>query len=344
MGQGLWRVARNQQLQQEYGEQWDAGPGLDGDPQYLGMEMGANPGQAPPSPGVGDLSGGPLPPHPHPRRHHQHCQGADIYQLLRARRGKEQKCFIDLEMLPPELSITILSYLNATDLCLASCVWQDLGHDEYLWQGLCKSTWGHCSIYNRRLPYGISYRRLYMMLDEGSLTFNANHQEGISYFMSKGILVDHPKELAKFIFCTRTLNWKMLRVYLDERRDVLDELVTLHNFSNQFLPNALRDFFRHIHAPEERGEYLETLITKFSHRFCACNPALVREVGLSPDAVYVLCYSLILLSIDLTSPHVKNKMSKREFIRNTRRAAQNISEDFVGHLYDNIYLIGHVAA
>lgn len=62
------------------------------------------------------------------------------------------------------------------------------------------------------------------------------------------------------------------------------------------------------------------------------------------DAVYVLCYSLILLSIDLTSPHVKNKMSKREFIRNTRRAAQNISEDFVGHLYDNIYLIGHVAA
>lgn len=63
-----------------------------------------------------------------------------------------------------------------------------------------------------------------------------------------------------------------------------------------------------------------------------------------PDAVYVLCYSLILLSIDLTSPHVKNKMSKREFIRNTRRAAQNISEDFVGHLYDNIYLIGHVAA
>ena len=65
---------------------------------------------------------------------------------------------------------------------------------------------------------------------------------------------------------------------------------------------------------------------------------------LSADAVYVLCYSLILLSIDLTSPHVKNKMSKREFIRNTRRAAHNVSDDFVGHLYDNIYLIGHVAA
>lgn len=70
--------------------------------------------------------------------------------------------------------------------------------------------------------------------------------------------------------------------FYSTRRDVLDDLVTLHNFRNQFLPNALREFFRHIHAPEERGEYLETLITKFSHRFCACNPDLMRELGLSP--------------------------------------------------------------
>ncbi|XP_054846615.1 F-box only protein 8 isoform X3 [Eublepharis macularius] len=296
MGQGLWRVARNQQLQQ----QGYTGQG------YLSREhsrrIAAN--------NVSNAN------------HRKHAQGGiDIYHLLKTRKSKEQEGFINLEMLPPELSFTILSYLNATDLCLASCVWQDLANDELLWQG-----------------------KLYMQLDEGSLTFNANPEEGVNYFMSKGILDDSPKEIAKFIFCTRTLNWKKLRIYLDERRDVLDDLVTLHNFRNQFLPNALREFFKHIHAPEERGEYLETLITKFSHRFCACNPDLMRELGLSPDAVYVLCYSLILLSIDLTSPHVKNKMSKREFIRNTRRAAQNISEDFVGHLYDNIYLIGHVAA
>uniref|UniRef100_A0A7N5JSP8 F-box protein 8 n=1 Tax=Ailuropoda melanoleuca TaxID=9646 RepID=A0A7N5JSP8_AILME len=278
MGQGLWRVARNQQLQQEgYSEQG-----------YLSREqsrrMAAN--------NISNTS------------HRKQVQGGiDIYHLLK-----------------------------------------DLANDELLWQGLCKSTWGHCSIYNKNPPLGFSFRKLYMQLDEGSLTFNANPEEGVNYFMSKGILDDSSKEIAKFIFCTRTLNWKKLRIYLDERRDVLDDLVTLHNFRNQFLPNALREFFRHIHAPEERGEYLETLITKFSHRFCACNPDLMRELGLSPDAVYVLCYSLILLSIDLTSPHVKNKMSKREFIRNTRRAAQNISEDFVGHLYDNIYLIGHVAA
>lgn len=86
------------------------------------------------------------------------------------------------------------------------------------------------------------------------------------------------------------------------RRDVLDDLVTLHNFRNQFLPNALREFFRHIHAPEERGEYLETLITKFSHRFCACNPDLMRELGLSPgkdSSVFVCVCMCVCISLQM---------------------------------------------
>lgn len=52
-----------------------------------------------------------------------------------------------------------------------------------------------------------------------------------------------------------------------------------------------------------------------------------------------------MLSVDLTSPHVKNKMSKREFIRNLRRATPRteVSDDVLGDMYDNIYLSGHVA-
>jgi len=50
-----------------------------------------------------------------------------------------------------------------------------------------------------------------------------------------------------------------------------------------------------------------------------------------------------MLSVDLTSPHVKNKMSKREFIKNTKQATEGVDEDMAGDLYDNVYLIGHVA-
>ena len=42
--------------------------------------------------------------------------------------------FNDLKEFPPEVALSILSNLNATDLCLASCVWQDLAEDEVLWR------------------------------------------------------------------------------------------------------------------------------------------------------------------------------------------------------------------
>ena len=45
------------------------------------------------------------------------------------------KNFPNLAELPPEISLAILSHLNATDLCLAACVWKDLANAEILWLG-----------------------------------------------------------------------------------------------------------------------------------------------------------------------------------------------------------------
>lgn len=63
----------------------------------------------------------------------------------------------------------------------------------------------------------------------------------------------------------------------------------------------------------------------------------------SSDNIFILCNSLLLLSVDLSSPKVKNKMTKREFIKNLRGVVHPTSVDFIGDLYDDIYLRGHVA-
>eukprot|EP00058_Branchiostoma_floridae_P026105 XP_002611595.1 hypothetical protein BRAFLDRAFT_63757 [Branchiostoma floridae] len=284
-------------------------------------------------------------------------------ERLKLRRGRhhhrDQQKFPDLETLPPEVGMAVLKHLNATDLCLASCVW-NMANDDVLWMGLCKATWNYATIYRKQRDANFSFRRLYLILDEGSLTFNADPESGIEYLVAQGVLDNHPRELAAFIHGTQTLRWKPLRIFLENRPDVLDELVIRQNYRNQFLPNALRKFFLTIHAPEERGDYLQKLVEKFSQRFCQCNP----DCGLSPGtcALYiplsmlkffaslfpagvieVLCFALILLSVDLSSPHVKNKMSKREFIKNLRHATPETDPEFAGHLYDNIYLVGHVA-
>jgi F-box protein 8 len=245
----------------------------------------------------------------------------------------------DISQLPPELALEILKNLNATDLCLAACVWQTLANDEILWLGLCKSNWAYASIYNRARDEGISFRKIYLQLDEGTLRFNAG--QGLQYFIDNKLLDDTCEEISKFIHNTRKLRANERRKLLQSRRDILERLIELQSYENQFLPNALRQFFAKLDAPEDRNEYLSVLIENFSKRFHECN----KDLGLSIETIYVLCFSLILLSIDLTSPHVKNKMSKREFIRNTRRAIINgtLSDELAGHLYDNIYLIGHVA-
>ncbi|GIY61341.1 f-box only protein 8 [Caerostris darwini] len=255
----------------------------------------------------------------------------------------EENCsigFPDLAVLPPEISLCVLSHLNATDLCLAACVWGELAQDQILWQSLCQSQWGYASIYAKQKScVNFSYHHLYLQLDEGTVTFNADAFMGMDYFIKHQLIDDNPKEIAHFIYSTRTLNIRQKRLYLNSRRDVLSQLIGMHNFSNQFLPHALRRFFESLQAPNELDNYLHFLLERFSARFCQCNPKL----QLSTDMVYILCFSLIMLSVDLTSPHIKNKMSKREFIRNVRHAVHRADDELFGHMYDDVYLRGHIA-
>lgn len=60
---------------------------------------------------------------------------------------------------------------------------------------------------------------------------------------------------------------------------MLDHIVQLQSFENQFLPNALRKFFNETGPPNERNDYLSYLVEKFSDRFCACNPNLGLSKG-----------------------------------------------------------------
>lgn len=255
--------------------------------------------------------------------------------------------FPDLGQMPPELSLQILRNLNATDLCLAACVWSSLANDDYLWQSLCRSTWGHASIYDRILTTDSAggkpsknFRYIFMHLDEATLTFNADWKKGLDYLFKEKILDNDSMEIAMFINSTNKLNPRQKQKLFKENKSVLENTIRLHNYENQFLPTALRRFFSKIEAPNERNSYLTLILEKFSKRFCSCNP----QLDLSEETVYIICFSLILLSVDLTSPHVKNKMSKREFIRNTRNALPDLNTDFTGHLYDNIYLNGNIAA
>lgn len=262
-----------------------------------------------------------------------------LHSIVHRRRTVQLESFPDLSQFPPEVAVSVLSHLNATDLCLAACVWQNLANNELLWQSLAKSTWGYVSAYKRKHQENLSFRQLYMLLDEGTCLFNFDPHQGMRYFVTHNLLEDSVDDIAKFINCSGVLYGPSVREYLNSRRDVLQEIVNMQNYEGVFLPVALRQFFTRMHPPEQRGEFLDTLLNKFSIQFCATNP----KTPFTPESVFILCHSLILLSVDLSSPHVKNKMSKREFVKNLRGLVHGVETDFLGDLYDNVYLEGHIA-
>lgn len=77
-------------------------------------------------------------------------------------------------------------------------------------------------------------------------------------------------------------------------------------------------------------------------------PIRINKLFLIAVTVNVVILSLVMLSNDLRNPNIKNKMSKREYIKNTLQALVGlanspIDSEYLCHAYDNVYLLGHVA-
>eukprot|EP00118_Oscarella_pearsei_P008604 m.45293 g.45293 ORF g.45293 m.45293 type:complete len:240 (+) comp33582_c0_seq6:99-818(+) len=155
--------------------------------------------------------------------------------------------------LPPELAIHIMSNLNATELCMAAGVndcWQGLASDNCLWRNLCLNTWGCVSAYEDNWQGNVpSYKELYLILDEGTVVFNVDPERGISYMINMGIIEDTPESIAAFVHSTRTLKRPKLQELLGNRQDVLEAMVQLDDYTNQFLPNALRQLLSSLPSP-----------------------------------------------------------------------------------------------
>lgn len=99
-----------------------------------------------------------------------------------------------------------------------------------------------------------------------------------------------------------------------------------------------RNFLARFELGKDNSSSRVPIVETFASHYLTSNPSLTLE----KETVTILCFSIILLGTDLTSPHVKNKMSKREFIRNNKGIIRNdrLTDDFLGELYDFVFLQG----
>jgi len=200
------------------------------------------------------------------------------------------------------------------------------------------------SLYENK-PENLTWKALNLLLDECCVQFNVEPEWGLIVLDEKELLKrNDSKGIAQFINGTTRLHWHQVRNFLtlQKNTDVLEHLTTMMIFKDQFLPTSLRKFFAMFHVPVlgDRTR-MDSVLTIFSREFSAQNESVTF------DGVSIIAYALVLLSVDqfALAGQIRNKMSKREFIKNTLRALENADascEKFtseVGDYYDNVYLV-----
>ncbi|KAJ1673099.1 guanine nucleotide exchange protein for ADP-robosylation factor, partial [Spiromyces aspiralis] len=151
----------------------------------------------------------------------------------------------------------------------------------------------------------------------GLSMFNIKPSVGIEQWQSDGLLPSpaSPSDIARLLFSysnVPSIDKRQLGLYLGSgevlNREILREFTHLFDFAGMDFVPALRHYLRYFRMPGE-AQAIDRFMLEFSKRYVETNPRALA----SPDAAYVLAYSVILLNTDLHSPMVKQRMTKQEF-------------------------------
>ncbi|KAJ6250030.1 hypothetical protein M0813_16716 [Anaeramoeba flamelloides] len=109
------------------------------------------------------------------------------------------------------------------------------------------------------------------------------------------------------------------------------------DFTKLNLIVALKKMFQDFLLPKDQSK-IERILEKFSEKYCKNNYNIFK----SSKLVYLLCHQILHLFSNLKNKYLVKKITKNEFIKNNRDLSsieKNLSEEFLGEIYDQISLM-----
>lgn len=242
--------------------------------------------------------------------------------------------------IPAELSMCIFRYLPIVDLVRAMLVsrrWYSLCHDPRLWHDIVEAHFNFSRATNKPLSYcpDVDWMEVYKTLHETRIKWRNSPTLGVNFLVRRKYFPD--TTIPRFLVKGRVLSPKSVGKYITTNPIVLRDFMWQHDFSTLFLADALRVLFQSVVFSHPSSAFMSRFLNLFTDRYCECNSDQIA----CRDTVYLLSFSVLILSNDMHNPGIKNKMTKREFIRNTRQLP-GVDDDFSGHLYDNVWVYGHI--
>ncbi|KAL8242998.1 hypothetical protein R6Q59_013300 [Mikania micrantha] len=170
--------------------------------------------------------------------------------------------------------------------------------------------------------------------------FNRDEKKGLDYLKVSKLIPDSPdpKGHAMFLRHTPGLDKTKIGDFLGDPSEfnlrVLKEFTDTFEFTGLVLDTALRTYLETFRLPGE-SQKIQRVLEAFSERFYEQQSS---EIFVSKDAVFILCYSVIMLNTDQHNPQVKKKMTEDEFIRNNRaiNGGQDLPREILSDLFQSI--------
>ncbi|RWR83030.1 ARF guanine-nucleotide exchange factor GNL2 [Cinnamomum micranthum f. kanehirae] len=170
--------------------------------------------------------------------------------------------------------------------------------------------------------------------------FNRDVKKGLEFLKLSHLVSEppDPKSYAYFFRYTPGLDKNMIGDFLGDPDEfnlrVLKDFSETFEFSGVILDTALRTFLETFRLPGE-SQKIQRILEAFSERFYEQQSS---EMFVSKDAVFILCYSLIMLNTDQHNAQVKKKMTEDEFIRNNRaiNGGKDLPRECLSELFQSI--------
>lgn len=177
------------------------------------------------------------------------------------------------------------------------------------------------------------------VMEMGIELFNRKPKKGVQFLQDHKLIGSTVEDVAKWLLSDERLDKTLIGDFLGENDDhckqVMCAYIDAMNFTEMEIVAALRYFLEGFRLPGE-AQKIDRLMEKFASRYCECNQN--SKLFNSADTVYVLAFSIIMLTTDLHSPQVKNKMTKEQYINLNRGVSdsKDLPEEYLSNIYDEI--------
>ncbi|KAH8378040.1 hypothetical protein KR093_008657 [Drosophila rubida] len=191
------------------------------------------------------------------------------------------------------------------------------------------------------LPEALEERKMRKeVMETGIELFNRKPQKGVQFLQEKQLLGSTCQDIARWLHEDERLDKTVIGNYLgendDHSKEVMCAYIDAFDFRQLEVVAALRILLEEFRLPGE-AQKIDRLMEKFASRYCECNPQ--NQLFQMADTVYVLAFSIIMLTTDLHSPQVKHKMTKEQYIKMNRGigdSKDDLPEEYLSSIYDEI--------